>query len=120
MNVSTGAFEALTAEVERIAGLVDTLNQKFDAMSPAPWTLRSSGDPPGGDLMAASPRDPSGKDAWHEDRSAQLIYFMLHAAALAGASMREVNTWVCAPPSRAPMTILESRDPEWAGTSSPR
>lgn len=64
--------------------------------------------------MAASPRDPSGKDAWHEDRSAQLIYFMLHAAALAGASMREVNTWVCAPPSRAPMTILESRDPEWA------
>lgn len=34
MNVSTGAFEALTAEVERMAGLVDTLNQKFDAMSP--------------------------------------------------------------------------------------
>ena len=33
MNIDTGAFKALTAEVERMAGLVDTLAQKFDAMS---------------------------------------------------------------------------------------
>ena len=33
MNVDTGAFTKLTAEVERMAGLVDTLSQKFEAMS---------------------------------------------------------------------------------------
>jgi type IV secretion system protein VirD4 len=66
------------------------------------------------DLMAASPRDPSGKDAWHEDRGARLIWYMLRAAAAVGASMREVNAWVCDPRSRVPMVILESREPSWA------
>lgn len=68
-----------------------------------------------GDLMAASPRDSSGRDAWHEDRGAQLISFMLHAAAIVGASMREVYSWVLDPQSRTPMVILESRgEPGWA------
>ena len=67
-----------------------------------------------GDLMAASPRDQSGRDAWHEDRGAQLIQYMLRAAAAVGASMREVNAWVRDPRSRVPMVILESREPAWA------
>ena len=67
-----------------------------------------------GDLIAASPRDQSGRDAWHEDRGAQLIQYMLRAAAAVGASMREVNAWVRDPRSRVPMVILESREPAWA------
>ena len=67
-----------------------------------------------GDLMAASPRDASGKDAWHEDRGAQLIQYMLRAAAAVDASMREVNAWVRDPESRVPMVILETCEPGWA------
>jgi hypothetical protein len=61
-----------------------------------------------GDLMAASPRDPGGRDAWHEDRGARLIRYMLHAAAVDGASMHEVAAWVHDPLSREPLSILGS------------
>ena len=67
-----------------------------------------------GDLMAASSRDPSGRDAWHEDRGAELIYYMLRAAAFVGGSMRDVYAWVLDPLNRVPMVILESRAPDWA------
>ena len=69
-----------------------------------------------GDLITASPRDKSGKDAWHEDRGAKLLRYMLHAAALDGASMREAEAWVNDPASAEPMSILESAgEPGWAG-----
>ena len=70
-----------------------------------------------GDLMAASPRDTSGKDSWHEDRGARLIRYMLHAAAVDGASMHEVAAWVHDPLSAEPMSILGSRSawPGWDG-----
>jgi type IV secretion system protein VirD4 len=61
-----------------------------------------------GDLMNASPRDPGGKDSWHEDRGAKLIRYMLHAAAVAGASMHEVAAWVHDPRSGEPQSILAS------------
>ena len=67
-----------------------------------------------GDLIAASPRDTSGKDAWHEDRGARLLRYMLHAAAIAGASMYEVEAWVNDPASTEPMSILQAVDPGWA------
>lgn len=67
-----------------------------------------------GDLMAASPRDKSGQHAYHEDRGAALIQYMLRAAAAVGATMDEVNAWVCDPRDRAPMVILEAVDPQWA------
>lgn len=69
-----------------------------------------------GDLMHGSPRDSSGKDAWHEDRGAKLLRYMLHAAAVAGASMHEVYAWVHDPLSGEPMAILESGRawPGWA------
>lgn len=68
-----------------------------------------------GDLMAASPRDATGKDAWHEDRGAKLIRYMLHAAALDGASMREVAAWVHDPLSAEPAAVLEAKGhPGWA------
>ena len=66
------------------------------------------------DFMAASPRDPSGRDSYHENRGTQLIQYMLRAAAAVGASMREVNAWVCDPRSRTPMVILEACEPSWA------
>ena len=71
-----------------------------------------------GDLIAASPRDKTGKDSWHEDRGARLLRYMLHAAAVAGASMREAEEWVNDPLSAEPMSILENvpaADPRWAG-----
>ena len=70
-----------------------------------------------GDLMAASPRDKTGKDSWHEARGAELLAYMFHAAAIAGASMREARAWVSDPLSREPMSILEAcaADPDWPG-----
>ena len=70
-----------------------------------------------GDLVAASPRDKSGKDAWHEDRAARLLRYMLHAAALIGGSMHDVVTWVTDPASPQPGRILSSSaaEPGWAG-----
>ena len=67
-----------------------------------------------GDLIAASPRDQGGKDAWHEDRGARLLRYMLRAAALAGASMHEVVAWVNDPLAGEPMSILAATDPGWA------
>jgi hypothetical protein len=46
-----------------------------------------------GDFMHASPRDPSGKDRWHEDRGARLLMLALHAAALTHRDMRAVRSW---------------------------
>jgi type IV secretory pathway TraG/TraD family ATPase VirD4 len=65
--------------------------------------------------MAASPRDKAGSHAWYEARGAELIKYMLHAAAISGATMREAKAWVNDPLSREPMSILEacSADPDW-------
>jgi type IV secretion system protein VirD4 len=46
-----------------------------------------------GDFMHASPRDPSGKDSWHEDRGKRLMMLALHAAALVRADMYQVRYW---------------------------
>jgi hypothetical protein len=46
-----------------------------------------------GALMGASPRDPGGKDRWHEDRGARLLRLALHAAALAREGMEAVRFW---------------------------
>jgi type IV secretion system protein VirD4 len=46
-----------------------------------------------GEFMAASPRDPSGKDSWHEDRGRRLMQLAFHAAALAGQDIRAVRAW---------------------------
>ena len=68
-----------------------------------------------GDLMHAAPRDTSGKDAWHEQRGAELLRYMLHAAAADGASMHEVYAWTSDPLSAEPASILASRGfPGWA------
>jgi type IV secretion system protein VirD4 len=67
------------------------------------------------DFMAASPRDPSGKDRWHENRGAGLLRIMLHAAALAHGSMRDVAAWVADPHREEPMKYLtEAKSFEWA------
>jgi hypothetical protein len=52
-----------------------------------------------GDFMHASPRDPGGKDRWHEDRGAKLLRWALHAADLAGRDMFDVRAW-CQNPER--------------------
>ena len=46
-----------------------------------------------GALMDASPKDPGGKDKWHEARGMDLLQFALHAAALTGESMYAVRAW---------------------------
>jgi type IV secretion system protein VirD4 len=46
-----------------------------------------------GEFMHASPRDPSGKDSWHEDRGRRLVQLAFHAAALSGRDMRAVRAW---------------------------
>lgn len=46
-----------------------------------------------GDFMQASPRDPSGKDSWHEDRGKRLLMLALHAAALSRRDMYAVRGW---------------------------
>lgn len=46
-----------------------------------------------GALMDASPKDPGGKDRWHEDRGARLLRMALHAAALTGQNMYAVRAW---------------------------
>jgi len=69
-----------------------------------------------GDFMAASPRDPSGKDSYHEDRAARLIRYALHAADIIGAPMHTAAFWVRHPLSQQFMEILESPEaaPGWA------
>jgi type IV secretion system protein VirD4 len=46
-----------------------------------------------GDFMHASPRDPGGKDSWHEDRGKRLMQLAFHAAALTGRDMYQVRQW---------------------------
>ncbi len=46
-----------------------------------------------GALMDASPKDPGGKDKWHEARGMDLLQFALHAAALTGEGMYAVRAW---------------------------
>ena len=68
-----------------------------------------------GYLMAAAPKDSGGKDAWWDAKGAELLRLMLHAAALAGATMHEVAAWVRDPASREPASILagEFAAPGW-------
>jgi type IV secretion system protein VirD4 len=61
-----------------------------------------------GDLMSAAPRDPGGKDAYHEDRAARLLSCILHAAAISGASMDDAAFWVRHPLTPRLMEILQS------------
>lgn len=66
-------------------------------------------------FMAASPRDPGGKDRWHEARGAGLLRLMFHAGALAGLSLREVSAWVSDPRCEDPLKIMEAAgNIEWA------
>lgn len=68
-----------------------------------------------GYLMAAAPKDSAGTGTWWDARGAELLRLMLHAAALSGASMREVCAWVHDPLSRDPAAILagEFAAPGW-------
>lgn len=69
-----------------------------------------------GDFMDASPKDPGGKDRWHEDRGAKLLRWALHAAALTGGSMFDVRAWVLNPEAEAFAKALrgERAAPGWA------
>ena len=69
-----------------------------------------------GDFMAASPRDPSGRDAFHEDRGARFLSYLLHAAAIAGAPMQDVYWWAGNALSGEPQKHLrhENAYPGWA------
>jgi type IV secretion system protein VirD4 len=65
--------------------------------------------------MAAAPRDPGGRDSWHEDRGAKLLRYLLHTAAVVGASMYEVKAWVHDAQTGLPGALLASRgQPGWA------
>jgi type IV secretion system protein VirD4 len=59
-----------------------------------------------GYLMAAAPKDSSGKDAFWDARGHELLRIMLHAAALGGATMHEARRWVLDPFSSEPASIL--------------
>jgi type IV secretory pathway TraG/TraD family ATPase VirD4 len=69
-----------------------------------------------GTLMAAAPSDKSGKDAYWDAKSADLLRLMLHAGALAGVTMHEVAAWVRDPSDPAPAAVLagEFAAPGWA------
>jgi hypothetical protein len=68
------------------------------------------------DLMAASPRDPGGRDAWHEDRGGRMLRYMLHTADLVGADMHDVRDWIQNALSGHALHILaaEGSSPRWA------
>jgi type IV secretion system protein VirD4 len=70
-----------------------------------------------GYLMAAAPKDSSGKDAFWDARGHELLRIMLHAAAIGGASMREARRWVLDPFSAEPASILANplAADGWAG-----
>ena len=63
-----------------------------------------------GYLMAAAPKDSGGKDAWWDARGAELLRYMLHAAAISGATMREADRWVRDPLAGEPRSILAMPD----------
>lgn len=69
-----------------------------------------------GTLMHASPRDHSGKDAWHEARGAALLRWALHAGDLARGNMYDVRRWVQHPEDELFMKTLrgENAAPGWA------
>lgn len=69
-----------------------------------------------GTLMHASPRDHSGKDAWHEARGAALLRWALHAADLARGNMYDARRWVQHPEDELFMKTLrgENAAPGWA------
>lgn len=68
-----------------------------------------------GALMDASPKDPGGKDKWHEARGMDLLQFALHAAALAGESMYAVRAWCRDPGEPEFMKALQlpRAAPDW-------
>jgi type IV secretion system protein VirD4 len=61
-----------------------------------------------GDFMQASPRDPGGKDAWHEARGGKLLRWALHAADLAGKDVQDARRWVDDPEHELFMKALRS------------
>lgn len=69
-----------------------------------------------GDLMAAAPKDSSGRDAWWDAKGAELLRLMLHAAAVTGASMADAWAWVRDPSAPEPVAALCSplAAPGWA------
>jgi type IV secretion system protein VirD4 len=113
-----------TAAAREATGPVWVLNPDGDGDIPSTleWSpLDGCQDPRAairraGALMAAAPSDKSGKDAYWDAKGADLLRLMLHAAALAGATMLEVRTWVNSPESPAPAAILagEYAEPGWA------
>lgn len=68
-----------------------------------------------GDMMAAAPHDPSGKDAHWDDLSKRMLQFLLKAAALLpGADLLTVQGWAADPlgAGKAAETLAR-HDPGW-------
>ena len=62
-----------------------------------------------GELIGASPRDPTGRDRFHEDRGMRLIYCCMNAAAAVSGTMHHVDEWVdAALDSDEPYRILRT------------
>lgn len=59
-----------------------------------------------GYLMDAAPKDTSGKDAWWDHQGGELLRLMMHAGALAGATLRDVAAWVRDPSTGEPVSVL--------------
>lgn len=106
-------------------GPVLVLNPAGDGGIPTTFTwnpLEGCEDPAGaisraGYMMAAAPKDTSGRDAWWDAQGARLLRLMLHAGALAGASMTDVARWCAGPAATEPATILAEYPlaaPGWA------
>jgi len=113
-----------TIAAREAAGPVWVLNPDGDGgiLSTLAWSpLEGCQDPRtairrAGALMAAAPSDKGGKDAYWDAKGADLLRLMLHAGALAGATMRDVTAWVRDPSAPAPAAILASEyaAPGWA------
>lgn len=104
-------------------GDVHVLNPGGDGGIPSTlaWSPLEGCEDPGiaieraGYLMAAAPKDAGGKDAWWDAKGAELLRLMLHAAALAGATMAQAAAWVRDPCSPEPSSILAACGaPGWA------
>jgi type IV secretion system protein VirD4 len=70
-----------------------------------------------GYLMHAAPKDSSGKDAWWDHQSAELLRLLLHAGELAGANLLDVRAWAGDPSSKEPVAVLyraPGAAPGWA------
>ena len=69
-----------------------------------------------GYLMAAAPKDSSGKDAWWEGKGHELLRLALHAAAVDGGTIRDAAQWVRDPsdPAFAAALALPDAAPGWA------